>query len=160
LIHLMRIYSVGTSTRTFEEFMGILKAYEIEVAADVRSFPRSRLPHFHGSELARFLGEEGIDYCHLGKELGGYRRGGYEVYIDTPAYTNGLARLEELGRGGTTAFFCAERFPWLCHRRFIGASLSERGWEVNHIIEAGTVWQPTARSNGSQEGRDKGGFIG
>jgi hypothetical protein len=40
----MKIYSLGTSTRTIEEFMGILKAYAIEVAADVKplpSFPRS-----------------------------------------------------------------------------------------------------------------------
>jgi uncharacterized protein (DUF488 family) len=154
LIHLMRIYSVGTSTRTIEEFMEILKAYAIEVAADVRSVPRSRFPHFHGPELARLLGEEGIDYCHLGKELGGYRRGGYEAYIDTPPYHEGLVSLEELGRGGTTAFFCAERFPWLCHRRFIGTSLSERGWEVNHIIEEGKVWHPTARSIGTSRGEE------
>ena len=156
----MQIYSVGTSTRTIEEFMGILKAYSIEVAADVRSFPQSRFPHFLGSELARFLDEEGIEYCHVGKELGGYRRGGYKAYMDTPPYHEGLARLEELARDRTTAFFCAERFPWLCHRRFIGMSLRERGWEVSHIIEEGKVWQPTVRSTGSQEGRDKGGSIG
>jgi uncharacterized protein (DUF488 family) len=152
LIHLMRIYSVGTSTRTIEEFMGILKAYAIEVAADVRSFARSRFPHFHGSELARFLGEEGIEYCHLGKELGGYRRGGYEAYRDTPPYNEGLTRLEELARGRTTVFFCTERFPWLCHRRFIGASLSERGWEVSHIIEEGKEWRPTALATGTARG--------
>ena len=152
MIQLMRIYSVGTSTRTIEEFMGILKAYAIEVAADVRSFPRSRFPHFRGTELARLLGEEGIDYCHLGKELGGYRKGGYEAYIDTPPYNDSLTRLEELARGRTAAFFCAERFPWLCHRRFIGASLSERGWEVGHIIEEGKVWHPTAPSTGTSRG--------
>jgi uncharacterized protein (DUF488 family) len=152
LIHLMRIYSVGTSTRTIEEFMGILKAYEIEVAADVRSFPRSRFLHFHGSELARFLGEAGIEYCHLGKELGGYRRGGYEAYRDTPPYNEGLTRLEELARGRTTVFFCTERFPWLCHRRFIGASLSERGWEISHIIEEGKVWHPPALARGTARG--------
>jgi len=152
MIHLMKIYSVGTSTRTIEAFMGILKAYAIVVAADVRSFPQSRFPHFHGSKLARFLGEKGIEYCHLGKELGGYRRGGYEAYIDTPPYNEGLARLEELARGRTTAFFCSERFPWLCHRRFIGTSLRERGWEVSHIIEEGKVWHPTACSTGISRG--------
>jgi uncharacterized protein (DUF488 family) len=152
LIHLMRIYSLGTSTRTIEEFMGILKAYAIEIVTDVRSFPRSRFRHFHGSELARLLGEEGIDYCHLGKELGGYRKGGYEAYIDTPPYNDSLTRLEELARGRTAAFFCAERFPWLCHRRFIGASLSERGWEVGHIIEEGKVWHPTAPSTATSRG--------
>ena len=151
----MKIYSLGTSTRTIEEFMGILKAYAMEVAADVRSFHQSRFPHFHGAELARFLREEGIEYCYLGKELGGYRRGGYEA----APYNSGLARLEGVAREKTTAFFCAERFPWLCHRRFIGASLRERGWEVRHVIEEGKVWHPTVRSTSTERGEDEGGSI-
>ncbi|MBW2039193.1 MAG: DUF488 domain-containing protein, partial [Deltaproteobacteria bacterium] len=143
----MKIYSLGTSTRTIEEFMGILKAYDIAVAADVRSFPQSRFPHFQQAELTRFLKEERIDYVYLGKELGGYRRGGYESYVGTPSYNQGLERLEEIAKGKTTVFFCAERLPWRCHRRFIGASLRKRGWEVVYIIEEGRVWHPKDRSS-------------
>jgi uncharacterized protein (DUF488 family) len=156
----VEIYSLGTSTRTIEEFMGILQAYAIALAADVRSVPRSRFPHFNGTELARLLREGGIEYCYLGKELGGYRRGGYEAYVDTPPYQSGLARLEGLAQAKTTAFFYAERFPWFCHRRFIGASLRGRGWEVSHIIEAGKVWHPKVRSTGTARGEGCSGFIG
>jgi uncharacterized protein (DUF488 family) len=151
-MHGMQIYSVGTSTRTLEEFMALLKAYAIEIAADVRSFPRSRFPHFQGETLARFLKEDGIQYCYLGRELGGYRRGGYEAYVGTPPYQDGLVRLEEVAKEGTAVFFCAERFPWFCHRRFIGASLSARGWEVSHIIERGKVWYSSAWKMASARG--------
>ena len=41
MIRRMKIYSVGTSTRTIDEFMGILEAYVIEVAADERSVYQS-----------------------------------------------------------------------------------------------------------------------
>ena len=138
----MKIYSVGTSTRPIEEFMRILEAYNIEVAADVRRFPRSRFPHFQQVQLAHLLREGGIDYVYLGKELGGYRRGGYESYMSTPSYVEGLERLQQIAKRRTTVFFCAERFPWRCHRRFIGASLSEKRWEVIHIIEEGKIWHP------------------
>ncbi len=107
----MKIYSLGTSTRTIEEFIGILKAYGIEVAADVRSFPKSRFLHFQQAELTRFLSEEGIKYVYLGKELGGYRKEGYDLYMGSLPYKRGLKKLEEIAERKTTAFFCAERLP-------------------------------------------------
>lgn len=143
---LMKVYSLGTSTRTIEEFMGILTAYDVEVVADVRSFPQSRFPHFQQAELTTHLREGEIDYVYLGKELGGYRRGGYESYVGTTSYNQGLEKLEAIAQRSTTAFICAERLPWRCHRRFIGASLGERGWAVVHIIEEGRVWYPKASS--------------
>lgn len=36
------IYTVGTSNRIIEQFIGLLKRYNIEVVLDVRSFPTSR----------------------------------------------------------------------------------------------------------------------
>ena len=83
----MKIYSLGTSNRSIEEFMGILKAYGVEVAADVRSFPQSRFPHFQQAELAPLLRKGGIIYAYLGEELGGYRRGAYESYVGTLSYS-------------------------------------------------------------------------
>ena len=142
----MKIYSLGTSNRSIEEFMGILKAYGIEVATDVRSFPQSRFPHFQRAALTHLLRKGGISYAYLGEELGGYRRGGYESYVDTLSYKQGLEKLEEIAKGKTTAFFCAEKLAWRCHRRFIGSTLKERGWEVVHIIEEGKIWHPRTRA--------------
>jgi len=50
--------------------------------------------------------------------------------------------MEQIGKESTTAFICAERFPWKCHRRFIASSLEEKGWQVMHIIEKDRIWRP------------------
>ena len=136
------IYSVGTSDRSFDEFLSLLLEHEIEAGVDVRSFPVSRFPHFVKEALQRALESSGIQYDYLGKELGGFRKGGYPVYMETESFRRGLQRLEEIGKEKRVAFFCSERFPWRCHRRYIAQQLSQRGWEVIHLIERGSVWIP------------------
>jgi len=136
------IYTLGTSTRTEKEFIALLKHYGIETVADVRSFPKSRFEHFTRHNLERTLEGEGIGYVYLGRDLGGFRSGGYLAYTATAAYQKGLTALETIGRDSLTAFLCAERMPWKCHRRFVAASLEEKGWEVCHIIEKDKVWRP------------------
>ena len=89
------------------------------------------------------LREVAIDYFYLGKELGGFRKAGYRAYTQTDAYHAGIRRLEEIAQKGSTAFMCAERFAWKCHRRFIASTLEQRGWNVLHIIEKDRVWNPS-----------------
>jgi uncharacterized protein (DUF488 family) len=137
-----RIYTVGTSNRSGEEFFRLLKNHGIEMVVDVRSFPTSRFPYFHREVLAQTLGEAGLGYAYLGRELGGHRRGGYEVYTQTYDYLQGVERLERLSSRCRCVVLCAERLPWKCHRRFIGESLQERGWKVVHIIEENRIWEP------------------
>jgi uncharacterized protein (DUF488 family) len=135
------IFSLGTSNHTLEEFVRLLQTYGIEGVADVRSFPTSKFPHFKKEALENSLKEEGFGYFYLGKELGGYRKGGYEAYTQTDDYLRGIKLLEGLASRSRTAFFCAERLPWRCHRRFIGQSLQRRGWKVAHIIDEKRVWE-------------------
>jgi uncharacterized protein (DUF488 family) len=54
----------------------------------------------------------------------------------------GLKQLEGIGLERRTVFFCSERFPWKCHRRWVAGELVKRGWQVIHIIERGKVWIP------------------
>jgi uncharacterized protein (DUF488 family) len=136
------IYTLGTSTRSEGEFIELLRQYRVKTVVDVRSFPQSRFEHFKRENLERILEGQGIGYLYLGKELGGFRKGGYLAYAKTVLYQEGISRLEKIGRQEITAFFCAERFPWRCHRRFIAASLEARGWKVEHILEKGRVWRP------------------
>jgi len=135
------IFTLGTSNRTFEEFVGVLGRYEIEMVIDVRSFPTSKFPHFKKEALNQSLAEENFGYYYLGKELGGYRRGGYEAYTRTLPYLAGMELLERMAFRCRSAILCAERLPWRCHRRFIGRSLRERGWKVVHIIDEKRVWE-------------------
>ena len=142
------ISTLGTGTRSFEEFLALFIEYNIEVGVDVRSFPTSRFPHFKREFLQRSLESRAVLYHYLGKELGGFRKGGYLAYMETESFQKGLERLKEIGRARRTAFFCSERFPWKCHRQFIGRELIQEGWKVLHIIEKGRVWIPKKRDQG------------
>ena len=135
------IYTLGTSTHTREEFLELLNSYHIEKVVDVRSFPQSRFEHFKKENLERILSENGFNYFYLGKKLGGFRKGGYLSYTKSLPYQEGISHLEQIGRESITAFICAERFPWKCHRRFIASTLEERGWKVVHIIEKDRIWR-------------------
>lgn len=136
------IYTMGTSNRSAEEFIGVLKSFGIEAVVDVRRFPVSRLEHFGRDELAVLLGQAGLAYFYLGAELGGFRREGYESFTRTAEFKSGLQKLEELASKKRSAVVCAERFPWRCHRRFIARELEKRGWRVEHILEKGKGWVP------------------
>jgi len=138
------IYTLGTSTRTLEEFIALLKQLGVEVVVDVRRFPSSRFEYFKKEELARSLPETGIDYGHLGGELGGYRRGGYQAFLASEEFKRGLEKLEGIAKERKIAIVCAERLPWRCHRRFIGGELERRGWKVIHVIDEKRSWSPKA----------------
>lgn len=136
------VYTLGTSTRSFDEFAALLSSHGIQVVADVRRFPSSRFEHFCQPNLARSLAEMGIEYIYMGGELGGYRKGGYRGFTATAEFQEAVAELERVARERETAVVCAERFPWHCHRRFIALELEGRGWQVIHIIDGGKVWRP------------------
>jgi uncharacterized protein (DUF488 family) len=128
------IFTLGTSNHTLEEFLQLLRTNAIEMVADVRSFPTSKFPHFKKEALSQSLAENGLGYLFLGKDLGGFRKGGYEAYTQTLDYLRGVELLERLASRCRCTILCAERLPGRCHRRFIGRSMQERGWKVWHII--------------------------
>ncbi len=69
-----RIWTIGHSTRSIEEFIGLLGANDIKLLADVRFLPGSkRFPHFDRDALADSLGQNSIRYAHF-RELGGRRK--------------------------------------------------------------------------------------
>lgn len=136
------IYTLGTGLRSREDFVEILLGYGIEALVDVRSVPRSKLPFFSRQGLEEIARSNGLGYVFLGRELGGLRRGGYTAYMVTDGFSEGVDRLEEIGRSRITAFLCAERLPWKCHRKWISLELKRRGWHVRHIIDKDHVWEP------------------
>ena len=131
-----KIYTIGYGNRKFEDFVSLLKRFNIELVADVRSFPTSKWPEFVKENLQKVLPANGIDYIHL-RELGGYRRGGYEAYMKTADFKEGLKKLMQLARERPTTVMCVESSPSACHRRFIAKRLRRRGWEVVHIVGKG-----------------------
>ncbi|GAB5046758.1 DUF488 domain-containing protein [Thermodesulfovibrio sp. TK110] len=140
------IYTIGTSNRSIEEFIEILKTYRIKTVIDVRSFPISKkFPHFSKDNLSEILKNEGFEYIYLGRELGGFRKGGYEAYMNTEEFKSSIEKLEEIADKSLALFFCAEKLFFRCHRRFISEVLSERGWRVLHIVEKNRVYEHKTR---------------
>src|SRR5438094_4916009 len=70
----VRIYTVGHSTRTLDEFVALLRPFDISVLVDIRTIPRSRHnPQFNSDSLLAALRPRGLHYVHLPR-LGGLRR--------------------------------------------------------------------------------------
>ena len=145
----LTVYTVGHSTHSIDDFVGLLRAYSIERLVDVRSIPRSRHnPQFNYDMLGTFLRNRRIGY-RLMKELGGLRHThadslntgwhntsfrGFADYMQTPEFAAAIAKLVELAKEKTTAIMCAEAVPWRCHRSLIGDALIIRGIDVVDIF--------------------------
>lgn len=128
------VYDIGHSTRSKESFLSILKRHSIEIVVDVRRFPRSKkFPHFDKETMKEYLSKEGIDYLWMGEKLGGFRKGGYEEWSRTEAFSQGIEELENLAIRKKTVILCAEGFYLRCHRMFILERLTKSGWEVRHL---------------------------
>jgi uncharacterized protein (DUF488 family) len=144
-----RLFTIGHSTRTLEEFIAILHAHGVKAVADVRLIPRSRrYPHFADESLVHTLPKAGIEYVPF-KSLGGRRRAkkdsinlawrnesfrGYADFMQTPAFAQALEELIDLARRTPTTTMCAEAVPWRCHRSLISDALIARGLEVLDIM--------------------------
>lgn len=115
----------------------MLKEHEIQVLVDIRSFPTSKVEHFKRENLEKWLPENGIEYVWLGKELGGYRKGGYKRHMRTKLFKEGIKKLMEIATQKRTCIMCMETNPKYCHRRFTAAHLERKGVEVVHIIAKG-----------------------
>jgi len=133
------LWTVGHSNRSVERFVALLEEHKIEVLVDIRSFPTSKIEHFKREEMEQWLPQHEIEYVWLGKELGGYRRGGYEAHMKTELFREGIEKLLELARQRRVCIMCMEKNPKYCHRRFLTAYLEREGVEVIHILEKGQV---------------------
>lgn len=132
------IYSIGHSNRSIEEFLELVKKYGIEVIIDVRRFPTSKIKEYKKENLKKICNERGIDYIHL-ENLGGFRSG-YLAWMESNEWKNSFKILKEVAMNKKTAFLCAEKFPFHCHRRYISKKLYAEGWKVIHILNEKT-WE-------------------
>ncbi|MFJ9659333.1 DUF488 family protein [Streptomyces griseoflavus] len=150
-----RVYTIGHSTRDFDEVLGMLRGNRVTCLVDVRSFPSSRKhPQWNQSAVVDALPAD-IGYRWI-RELGGRRHtpkgtpsanGGWQVkafrayadHMNTEEFRTGLAELRELARDGRPAIMCSEAVPWRCHRRLITDALIVSGVEVVHIMSGTSV---------------------
>jgi uncharacterized protein (DUF488 family) len=133
----LRIWTIGHSNRSKNSFVELLNEHGIQALVDVRSFPKSKIEHFKKEEMEKWLPEHGVEYLWLGKELGGYRRGGYKRHMRTKLFGEGIKQLLAIAKAKRTCIMCMEVNPKYCHRKFISALLERKSVEVIHIIEKG-----------------------
>jgi uncharacterized protein (DUF488 family) len=143
------VLTIGHSTRTIEEFIGLLHAHAVSRVVDVRTVPRSRHnPQFNKDSLPNSLGRAGLRYaCMPG--LGGLRHAkrdslntgwrnasfrGFADYMQTPEFDENLKELIQLAGQERIAIMCAEAVPWRCHRSLIGDALTVRGIRTEDIM--------------------------
>ncbi|MEM1514295.1 MAG: DUF488 domain-containing protein [Candidatus Thermoplasmatota archaeon] len=124
------IFSIGHSNRSKEEFLELLRKYEIEAIADVRRFPTSKFEIYKKENLEKILGE--IEYFHF-ENLGGFRHG-YKKWMETDEWKKEYEKLKEIAEAKKVAILCAEKLPFRCHRRHILKKFEEEGWKVINII--------------------------
>jgi uncharacterized protein (DUF488 family) len=78
---LATLYTIGHSTRPFDDLLQALKAHGIQTLVDIRAFPMSRrLPQFNRESLEKSLSAAGIRYVWMAA-LGGYRK---KIREDSP----------------------------------------------------------------------------
>jgi uncharacterized protein (DUF488 family) len=144
----IRIYTIGHSNHSADDFLKLLRQHNIHVLLDVRSAPYSRhVPHFNKLKIESFLKANDVDYRYAGKHLGGRpadkdvykdrqmpdkgtKRGEflslvrYEEVMQREWYQSAIQRLlaivgEMTSSGGNVVIMCSEGNPHDCHRHHL-----------------------------------------
>ncbi len=150
---LAKIFTIGHSTRSLDELAEALRAHGVERLVDIRSFPMSRKwPQFNRDNLERELPKSGIEYLWM-QALGGRRKKirkdspnvalrsesfrNYADYMLTPEFQQAAAALVRLAEEKPTAYMCAERVYFRCHRMLVSDYLTAQSHTVLHIDASG-----------------------
>lgn len=143
------IYTIGHSTHSQEDFLGLLHHFGIKKLADIRKYPGSkRFPHFNKENLENVLPCFGVLYEHW-PGLGGRRKEvpdsghpewknssfrAFADYMDTPEFMQEELNLHEFSQHHKAVLMCTEAVWWRCHRALISDRLKDSGWQVRHIL--------------------------
>jgi uncharacterized protein (DUF488 family) len=147
----MKIYTVGHSNISFEEFVGRVGKHGVRTLVDVRSAPYSQYsPHFNYDYLENNLPMHGIDYIYMGNMLGGrprsqlfYKSDGtpdYEKMAAEESFQEGLEILKSMAQRSVVCILCSEEDPASCHRgKLVARQLVLSGVEIVHILGDGAL---------------------
>ena len=136
----------------------MLHSFNIELIADIRSYPGSRkFPQFNKEALEISLPQNNIQYLHI-KELGGRKKANpgskntawrhvafrsYADYMETASFKDGIKELEQIALKQRTAYMCSEAVWWRCHRSMVSDYFKLHGWKVMHIMGIGKAPEHT-----------------
>ncbi|MFD4403113.1 DUF488 family protein [Nocardia sp. NPDC058499] len=150
-------FTIGHSTRTVDEFVGLLRGSSVELIVDVRRLPGStRYPQFDQDALSTSLDGAGIGYRRaealtgrrpMSRDVpfevnGWWENRSFHNYADhalSDDFRRALCALRELGRVSCVAVMCSEAVWWRCHRRIIADHLLAYDGDVRHILGPGHI---------------------
>lgn len=127
----LQLYTIGYATKPLTTFVEQLKTYQINVVADVRSVPYSKVFHdYHQESIQQHLHSQNIRYVYLGEELGPRSKDPshyddnnqvqFDRLMQSDLFQQGITRLSTgLDKGFRIALMCAEKDPATCHRSLL-----------------------------------------
>ena len=146
----MKLFTIGHSNHSIEDFISLLQNHGVTAVADVRSHPYSKyLPHFSQKLFKKSLLDAGIRYVFLGQELGA-RSSNPDCYIDgkavyekiasTQEFNYGIQRILQGAKSYNISLMCAEQDPITCHRAVLVCQhLRDSELDINHILKNGNL---------------------
>ena len=145
-----RLYSIGHSNQSQDDFLGLLTKHGVNCIVDVRSVPASKYtPQFNMEPLKRFLKSHDIQYLHFGEEFGARRTDcldenelvNFEMAIETPSFKHGVERLMKgLQKDFHISLMCSEANPLECHRfSLVSRYFYDHDMDVQHILKDGEL---------------------
>jgi len=143
------LFTVGYGSSKIDQFVDLLKRFDIAYLLDVRSKPYSKYkPEYSREALKQRVEAEGIRYVFMGNLLGGLPKDrncftdgkvDYEKVRSQLFYQRGIERLRSAWEQQLrVALLCACGKPERCHRsKLIGVSLQREGIPVVHLDDRG-----------------------
>lgn len=146
------IYTIGYTAFKIDDFINILKKYNITCVIDVRSLPYSQYyPDYNKDVFEKVLKSNRILYRNYSAEFGarqtekcylspkGYLD--FNKYVKSDKFESGYKKvLTGVDLGYTFVLMCAETDPIDCHRSImLGREFYKRGFEVKNILKTGDV---------------------
>ena len=145
-----RIFTLGHSDLSIEEFFSIIGRSSVRLVADIRSNPAAtRFPWFERHALALEIEKHGLSYrwfrslgrrkppiagtdIHIALAQETDRR--YAAAMNTAAFDQSCNDLIGLAASTVTVILCAERKPEDCKRRLLADKLMTMGVRVVHVL--------------------------
>lgn len=146
------LFTIGHTNHSQEDFLKLLRKYDITYILDVRSTPFSQFTsQFNKDVIADYLKGNGVNYKHMGKFFGArpnddglYTEEGYldfEKARESDNFKIGMNNvILGLEKGFNIALMCTEKDPFDCHRAImVSRGFELNGIEVNHILPDGKL---------------------
>lgn len=138
------VYTIGHGELSWEALLLLLRPCDVEVLADVRSFPYSPTsPWFNRDRLEHLARREGLEYIWLGSRLGPLTQDGRVDYLAKESearYRQGIDQLLSIAGERRTCLLGGPAAPQGSHRhQLIAQTLLRHDVAVEHVLHDGTT---------------------